>query len=80
MRWCPFCTRPKCLVAFYSTSSLKQPSVDWHVILIPSQRVFALNAEATNTNFMVFGLQTVEVVDLESAIQMTEVVQAVNSE
>jgi hypothetical protein len=33
-----------------------------------------LNAEATNTNFMVFGLQTVEVVDLESAIQMTEVV------
>jgi hypothetical protein len=39
-----------------------------------------LNAEATNTNFMVFGLQTVEVVDLESAIQMTEVVQAVNSE
>jgi hypothetical protein len=29
---------------------------------------------------MVFGLQTVEVVDLESAIQMTEVVQAVNSE
>jgi hypothetical protein len=39
-----------------------------------------LNAEATNTNCMVFGLQTVEVVDLESAIQMTEVVQAVNSE
>jgi hypothetical protein len=33
-----------------------------------------LSAEATNTNFMVFGLQTVEYRDLESAIQMTEVV------
>jgi hypothetical protein len=33
-----------------------------------------LSAEATNTNFMVFGLQTVEHRDLESAIQMTEVV------
>jgi hypothetical protein len=33
-----------------------------------------LSAEATNTNVMVFGLQTVEDGDLESAIQMTEVV------
>jgi hypothetical protein len=32
------------------------------------------SAEATHTNFMVFGLQTVEDVDLESAIQITEVV------
>jgi hypothetical protein len=39
-----------------------------------------LSAEATNTNAMVFGLQTVEDGDLESAIQMTEVVLAVNSE
>ena len=52
-----------------------------HIILIPSQPVFALSSyycvvsvEATNTNFMVFGLQTVEDGDLESAIQMTEVV------
>jgi hypothetical protein len=33
-----------------------------------------LSAEVTNTIFLVFGLQTVEDVDLESAIQMTEVV------
>jgi hypothetical protein len=33
-----------------------------------------LSAEATNTNVMVFGLQIVEDGDLESAIQMTEVV------
>jgi hypothetical protein len=33
-----------------------------------------VSVEATNTNFMVFGLQTVEDGDLESAIQMTEVV------
>jgi hypothetical protein len=33
-----------------------------------------LSGEVTNTNFMVFGLQTVEDGDLESAIQMTEVV------
>jgi hypothetical protein len=33
-----------------------------------------LSAEAPNTNVMVFGLQTVEYVDLESAIQMTEFV------
>jgi hypothetical protein len=72
---------------FYSASSLKQQSGDRHVaqrihiILIPSQPVFALSskccvvsAEATNTNLMVFGLQTVEDGDLESVIQMTEVV------
>jgi hypothetical protein len=34
-----------------------------------------LSAEATHTNFMVFGLQTVEDVDLESAIQMTDVLK-----
>jgi hypothetical protein len=33
-----------------------------------------LSTEATHTNFMVFGLQTVKDGDLESAIQMTEVV------
>jgi hypothetical protein len=54
---------------FYSASSLKQQSVGrhvaplWHIILIPSQPVFALSpeccllsGEATNTNFIVFGL------------------------
>jgi len=54
---------------FYSASSLKQQSADRHVailghiILIPSQPVFALSpkccvlsGEATNTNFIVFGL------------------------
>ena len=53
----------------YSASSLKQWSVDRHVtplghiILIPNQPVFALSpycrvlyGEATNTNFIVFGL------------------------
>jgi hypothetical protein len=40
-----------------------------------------LSAEATNTNFMVFGLQTVEDGDLKSPIQMTEVaMNSVNSE
>jgi hypothetical protein len=54
---------------FYSGSSLKQQSAGRHVallghiILIPSQPVFALSpkccvlsGEATNTNFIVFGL------------------------
>ena len=54
---------------FYSASSLKQQSMDRHVvqlghiILIPSQPVFALSpkccmlsGEATNINFIVFGL------------------------
>jgi hypothetical protein len=54
---------------FYSASSLKQQSTDrhvaplWHIILILSQPVFAhtpyccvLSGEATNTNFIVFGL------------------------
>ena len=54
---------------FYSTNSLKQQSAYRHVapighnILIPSQPVFALfpyccvlSGEATNTNFIVFGL------------------------
>jgi hypothetical protein len=39
-----------------------------------------LSAEIANTNVMVFGLQTVEDGDLESDIQITEVVEAVNSE
>jgi hypothetical protein len=54
---------------FHSASSLKQQSVGrhfaplWQIILIPSQPVFAfipyccvLRWEATNTNFIVFGL------------------------
>ena len=52
---------------FYSASPLKQQSTDvtpvGHIILIPSQPVFALSpsccvlsGEATNTNFIVFGL------------------------
>ena len=57
------------LLDFYRASSLKQQSADRHVtllghiILIPSQPVFALSPycimlskEATNTNFIVFGL------------------------
>ena len=53
---------------FYSVNSLKQQSADIHVallghiILIPSQPIFALSPqrcvlrrEATNTNFIVFG-------------------------
>ena len=38
-----------------------------------------VSAEATDTNVMVFGLQTVEDGDLESAIQMTEVAEDMNS-
>jgi hypothetical protein len=38
-----------------------------------------VSAEATDTNVMVFGLQTVEDGDLESAIQMTEVAEGMNS-
>ena len=54
---------------FYSANSLKQQSMDRHVsplghiILIPSQLVFVLSlscyvlsGEATNTNFIIFGL------------------------
>ena len=54
---------------FNSASSLKQQSADrhvaplWHIILMTSQPVFALSplccvlrVEATNTNFIVFGL------------------------
>jgi len=40
-----------------------------------------LSGEATNTNFMVFGLQTVKDGDLKSPIQMTEAaMNSVNSE
>jgi hypothetical protein len=57
------------LLDFHSDSSLKQQSANrhvtplWHIILIPSQPVFALSpwccllsGEETNTNFIVFGL------------------------
>jgi hypothetical protein len=57
------------MLGFYSASSLKQRSAGRHVaprghiILIPSQPVFALSpycrvlsGEATNTNFLVFRL------------------------
>ena len=63
--WGPLCTRPTRLVRI----SLKQRSADrhviplWHIILIQSQSVFALSpkycvlsGEATNINFIVFGL------------------------
>jgi hypothetical protein len=47
--WCPLCTRPTCSVLdFYNASSLKQQSLGRHVspfghiMLIPSQPVFAL--------------------------------------
>ena len=72
MRWWGvlLCTRPTCLVEFFHiASSLKQQSMDRHVaqlghiILIPSQPVFALSpkccvlsGEATNTNFIFIGL------------------------
>ena len=45
----PLCTRPTRLVDLYSASSLKQWSADryvaplWHIILIPSQPVFAFS-------------------------------------
>jgi len=57
---------------FYSASSLKQQSAGRHVaplghiILIPSQSVFALtplfllSGETTNTNFIIFGLTRTE--------------------
>ena len=47
--WGPLCTRPTCLVGFYSANSLKQHSADryvalfGHIILIPSQPVVALS-------------------------------------
>ena len=66
---------------FYSISSLKQQSVDGHlvplghIIIIPSQPVFALSrlcrmlsGETTNTNFTVFGLTRSE---LEPTIYRT---------
>jgi hypothetical protein len=59
----------RAVLDFYSASSLKQQSAGRHVaplehiILIPSQTVFALSPycyvlsrEVTNTNFIVFGL------------------------
>jgi len=65
--WYPLCTRPTPLR--YSASSLKQQSVGRHVsplihiILIPSQPIFALtpycclySGKAANTNFIVCGL------------------------
>ena len=63
--WGPLCTR---LVGFFSAGSLKQQSADRHVaplghiILIPSQPVFALSlslilgGKATNTNFIISSL------------------------
>ena len=67
--WGPLCSRPRRLVFFHSASSLKQQSPGRHVaplghiILIPSQPVCilipyscVLSGEATNTNFIVFGL------------------------
>jgi hypothetical protein len=46
----------------YSACSQKQQSTGSHfapfgdIILIPSQKVFALSGEAASTNFIVFGL------------------------
>jgi hypothetical protein len=67
----PFSTRTTCLVAFYSANSLKQQSTDryvtplGHIILIPSQPVFAISPECfmlswevTNTNFIVSNPQS----------------------
>ena len=68
--WGPLCTKRTCLAGFTKSASyLKQQSVERHVatlghiILIPSRPVFALSSycwvlsrEATNTNFIVFGL------------------------
>ena len=67
--WDPFCSDQHTELEFYIASSLKQQSAGRHaaplgyIILIPSQPVFALSpyfcmlsGEATNTNFIVFGL------------------------
>ena len=81
--WCPLCTvlDQHAELDFYSASWLKQRSSDRHVaplghiILIPGQPVFALSpeccvlsGEATNTNFLVFGLT---LSGLESTIYRT---------
>jgi hypothetical protein len=67
--WCPLCSRPTHLLDFYSAGSLKQQSTGrhvaslWHICLIPSQPVFdlipkccKLTGEATDVNFIVFGM------------------------
>ena len=68
--WGPLCSRPtRCELDFYSACSLKQHSAGrrvaslGNIILIPSRPVFALpsyccvlSGEASNTNFIVFGL------------------------
>ena len=63
--WVPLYTRPTHLVCFYRElqSAERHVAPLGHIILIPSQPVFALSSncciligEATNTNFIVFGL------------------------
>jgi hypothetical protein len=59
--WGQLCIRPTCL-AWFLKCPLKQQSTEKHIILIPSQPVFALSpsccmlrGEATNTDSIVFG-------------------------
>jgi hypothetical protein len=67
MRWCPFCTRTKGLVGLFSASTLSKQSTGWHVTplghiirgptsLCSSPLCCVLCGEATNINFIVFGL------------------------
>jgi hypothetical protein len=63
--WGPLCNRLTCLVGFLlkQQSAGRHVAPHGHIILIPSQPVFArspywcvLSGEATNTNFKVFGM------------------------
>ena len=77
-------TRPTRLLVCYSASSLKQQTTDRHVvpvrhiILISSQTVVALSplccmlrGEATNTNFIVFGLTQPGLKPRSTALEMS---------
>jgi hypothetical protein len=68
-RWCPLCSSLLFMMLSHWNKSLwiDMSPHSGHIILIPSQPVFALSpscyvlsGEATNTNFIVFGLTRLE--------------------